>query len=261
MKKMRSKSERRDMSILPGRKITRGGRTIVRGGNMRVTKTTADRREKVSLLLLEELSFSEIAKRLSMTVNQVKSDVDRIFADWRDNALINAERRVRVLLRRISRRRTDARAAWLRSIGKSETTRKSKRVLDSTSNGSSAGTTEVRVETKTLVGNPKFLQVEANCDEQERALLGLDAPKRLEIKLDDKRRDRFVKEIPAIFAPILMQLGATHPQLEALAAQMQVTIDSIFGPQVDDVIEIEASRTRALPEPTESTSANKDEEL
>lgn len=160
----------------------------------------AKRRTKVADLYLQGNTQCKIAEQIGIKQSTVCNDLKRIKEAWRDSAVRDFDLSREIELKRIDRVESEAWAAWERSQKPSQTAvtddntiqRKTKRTL------------------KNQHGDPRFLDIVQKCIAARRALLGLDAPTRTEIKTEGitihERRDRITTIVTT-----LRDRGGTHP--------------------------------------------------
>lgn len=150
------------------------------------------RREKIAELYLQGNTQVQIAEALGIQQSTVSNDLKRVQEHWRESAVRDFDLARETELKRIDRVEREAWGAWERSQKPAQTAvtsddphqRRSKRVL------------------KNQHGDPRYLDIVHKCIASRRALLGLDAPTRTEIKTDgiplDQRRDRITTIVAAL---------------------------------------------------------------
>ena len=170
---------------------------------MRLTQTEADgigadkanlllRRRHVSRLTLAGSSRQEIADELGIDIMTVGNDISRLKKQWKETAKRATGKLIREQLGRIDTLEQEYWEAW--EASRRPTTKKSRKSKGVKVVGSDkfVGSEEIteQLDTTTTAGDPRFLQGVANCIEQRRKLLGLDAPEKtlstIKIDSDDK---------------------------------------------------------------------------
>jgi hypothetical protein len=159
-------------------------------GPTAVTETEA-RRERVAGLHLEGRSMSAIARELKVAVSTVSRDLDAIRAEWLESALCDFNARKAEELANIRHIWAEAWAAWRRSQKPADTvTRKEQPGPDPDApepeDGEPAPPPVMRVveelrRTEHRDGAAEFLRVLQWCVEQRCKILGLDAPKQIQM--------------------------------------------------------------------------------
>lgn len=129
-----------------------------------------NRRQQVMALRLKEWSQAEIAAELGVSQATVSGDLKQIEKEWRASSIRDFDLACAVELKKIDQLE---RAAW-------EGYEQSKKPAQSAVMHGDAGSSPARKTVKNRYGDPRFLDQVHKCMAARRALLGLDAPKRVE---------------------------------------------------------------------------------
>lgn len=154
-------------------------------------RSTADfvqietRRLHVSKLYLQGKGQHEIAALMTtefrkpgdkpISQQTISQDLKAVRQQWRSSAVRNFDAAQEMELARIDQVEKEAWAAWQRTIGKIKTIKNEDGVG---ANGSIDKTTEI---IKRQAGDPRFLQIVQDCIRQRREMLGLDAPRKVNL--------------------------------------------------------------------------------
>ena len=137
------------------------------------------RRNQVATIMARGVRTApEIAVRLGLNASDesvlkaINRDKAAVCEEWRTERQSDVGDHVDRKLAEIRAVRDEAMAAWERSKAPKETRRTHKRV--------NMPSSEVETRVQDRDGEPRYLVIIQECDRQERELLGLDAPKRLE---------------------------------------------------------------------------------
>lgn len=151
------------------------------------------RRRHVARLKLAGSTNQEIADELGIDLFTVGNDARRLKKQWRATALRTTGKLIREQLGRIDALEQEYWDAW--EASRKPTTKKSRKSKGAKVEGHDmfVGAEEIteQLDTTTTAGDPRFLQGVANCIEQRRKLLGLDAPEKTEstIKIDSDDKE------------------------------------------------------------------------
>ena len=152
----------------------------------------AKRREKVADLYLQGWTQCQIAEQVDVKQSTVSDDLKKIQTAWRASSVRDFDQARELELRKIDRIEREAWAAWERSQKPAQTSTTS----DETHQR------KTRRQMRNQYGDPRFLEQVNKCIASRRAILGLDAPVRTEIKTDGhtvvERRDRIVTVVAAL---------------------------------------------------------------
>ena len=140
------------------------------GHKSRQTLVAARRRQQVASLYLQGWPQTEIADHLKIAQSTVSSDLKRIQTDWRRSTIRDFDLLQTIELKKIDRIEREAWAAWDRSQKPSQQAR---------IKGNRSEQDAERL-VKNQVGDPRFLEQVQKCVAARRALMGLDAPTRIE---------------------------------------------------------------------------------
>ena len=122
---------------------------------------------------------ADIAADLGVTQQQVSYDLKELQRRWQTSALANVDAARGRELSKIDNLEREYWAAWLRSCEDAETiTQRSRETADGPRK-------EATKATKDQVGDPRFLQGVQWCIERRCKLLGIDAPEKREIKIEN----------------------------------------------------------------------------
>ncbi|WP_197530578.1 helix-turn-helix domain-containing protein [Bythopirellula polymerisocia] len=150
------------------------------------------RREHVADLYLQGWTQCAIADEVGVGQPTISSDLQRIQKQWRESAVRDFDLAREVEIQKIDRIEREAWGAWERSKKPSQTAI----TTDETHQR------KTRRHVKNQYGDPRFLEQVNKCIASRRALLGLDAPSRMEIETDganpEQRRDRVVTILAAL---------------------------------------------------------------
>jgi len=130
----------------------------------------AQRRQQVAGLYLQGWPQAEIGTHMQVAQSTVSNDLKRIQAEWRQSAIRDFDTQLSIELQKLDRLEREAWAAWERSQKPAQQAR--------VKGGGSEQNAERLI--KNQVGDPRFLDHIHKCIAARRALLGLDAPTRLE---------------------------------------------------------------------------------
>lgn len=148
------------------------------------------RRARVASLKVRHLSIREIQAALASeghvnprtkrawSLGILVEDLQALEAQWRAETKRDVAEIIAFELAKLDETEREARAAWHRGIGK----KKKEHAERKTGTGADGTATSDRtyVTTTDLNGDPRYLQVIHDCQERRAALLGLDAPKRVD---------------------------------------------------------------------------------
>jgi transposase-like protein len=134
------------------------------------------RRLKVAELYLHGTRcLSQIARELGVDKAQISRDFKQIRKLWRERYLEDFDSAKHEELAKVAEIEQKAWAAWERSCKDGETME-----VTGTSQGGKGKPDKVKKRTKRQVGDPRYLAILLKCAEQRRAILGIDAPKKLD---------------------------------------------------------------------------------
>ena len=144
------------------------------------------RRRRVARMALEGMNQTEIAEELGVDSSTIQQDLARMKERWIKESKEITDELIRQQLGRISLLEQEYWDGWDRS--QEQTIKITKGTKRSKKNGDES---LAKVDKTTTAGDPRFLNGVANCIEQRRKLLGLDAPEKTEstIKLDYDDKD------------------------------------------------------------------------
>ncbi len=155
-------------------------------------KTEAERDQRrclVAELYIQCYTLREISERAGVTVTQIYRDLQWAHEQWRSRAADAIEKLKQTELSRLDWLELEATKAWQRSIGKHviETVKTTRVDVTASEQEIEADlpADEITRKSERLAGDPRFLDVIADCIKQRRAILGLDAPVRQEIGLSN----------------------------------------------------------------------------
>ncbi|WP_148074680.1 terminase gpP N-terminus-related DNA-binding protein [Bythopirellula goksoeyrii] len=150
------------------------------------------RRQRVADLYLQGWTQQQIAVEVGVRQPTVSTDLKRIQMQWRESAVRDFDLAREVEIQKIDRVERESWAAWERSKKPSQTAI----TTDETHQR------KTRRHVKNQNGDPRYLEQVNKCIASRRALLGLDAPSRMEIETDgtnpEQRRDRVVTILAAL---------------------------------------------------------------
>lgn len=162
----------------------------VASGTRQSTELTL-RRAKVMDLYLKGESQPAIARKLKLSQPTVSRDLEHCREEWKARAAEDFKAHVAESLARVDRLELEAWRAWERSVGthkkrveKSEPTipAPTQETMDPLPAMAPVdAVTEVTVTTEKLNGDPRYLERIAGCIDRRIKLLGLDAPKRVDV--------------------------------------------------------------------------------
>ena len=130
----------------------------------------ARRRQQVADLYLQRCTQVTIAERLNVSQATVCDDLKKIRAEWRESAIRDFDQSCELELRTIDWVQRESAEAWERS----------KKPTQSAVIHGDGTSTPTRKILKNQIGDPRFLEQIHKCIASRRAILGLDAPQRLE---------------------------------------------------------------------------------
>jgi len=134
------------------------------------------RRLKVAELYLHGTRcLSQMARELGVDKAQISRDFKQIRKLWRERYIEDWDAAKHEELAKIAEIEQKAWLAWERSCKDGETME-----VTGTSQGGKGKPDKVKKRTKRQVGDPRYLAILLKCAEQRRAILGLDAPKKLD---------------------------------------------------------------------------------
>jgi hypothetical protein len=134
------------------------------------------RRLKVAeLYLCGVRSLTRIAEELGVDKSQISRDFKHIRKLWREAYIDDLNVAKHEELARIAAIEQKAWLAWDRSCNDVETME-----VTGSSQGGKGTPEKVKKMTKRQAGNPHYLAILLKCVEQRRAILGLDAPKKMD---------------------------------------------------------------------------------
>jgi hypothetical protein len=134
------------------------------------------RRLKVAELYLHGTrSFSQLAREVGVDKAQISRDFKHIRKLWRESYLEDWDAAKHEELARIAEIEQKAWLAWERSCKDVETME-----VTGSSQGGKGKPEKVKKISKRQAGDPRYLAILLKCQEQRRAILGLDAPKKLD---------------------------------------------------------------------------------
>lgn len=137
---------------------------------------TAARRQQVAARYLRGEYQSQIAYDLGLTQAQISLDLKAIRAEWLKSSLRDFDALKSEQLAKIDAAEAEAWAAWERSKIVREIT-----VTEATDGALPSRKATMRKEAQ--VGDPRFLERILKCVEQRCALLGLNAPQKLDLRM------------------------------------------------------------------------------
>jgi hypothetical protein len=132
------------------------------------------RRKQVADLYLQGWTQAAIAAEVGVTQPTISHDLEKIQKAWREDSIRDFDLRREIELQKIDRVEREAWAAWERSQKPDQ----SAQTYDDTNNRRTRRTVRNRN------GDPRYLDIVLKCGVARRELLGLDAPKRMEIETD-----------------------------------------------------------------------------
>jgi hypothetical protein len=130
------------------------------------------RRQQVSEYYLQGWTQSQVAVQFGVDQTTISDDLHKIRAEWRTSAVRDFDESRELELQKIDRIEREAWAAWERSKQPSQAA--------TTTDGDHQRKTRRHVRNQH--GDPRFLEQVNKCIASRRALLGLDAPGRLEVE-------------------------------------------------------------------------------
>ena len=132
------------------------------------------RRELVADLYLQGKTQMEISEVVGVKQPTVSADLRKIQKQWRESAVRDFDLAREVEIQKIDRIEREAWAAWERSKLPSQA---------ATTTGDEHDR-KTRRHVRNQYGDPRFLEQVNKCIASRRALLGLDAPSRMEVETD-----------------------------------------------------------------------------
>jgi hypothetical protein len=133
--------------------------------------TINKRREKVADLYCQGRSQIEIAEIVGVKQPTISIDLKKIQAQWRESAVRDFDLEREIVIQKIDRVEREAWDAWERSQKPVQSVRTS----DEPNNRRTHRTVRNRN------GDPRYLEIVLRCIRDRREVLGLDAPKKMEI--------------------------------------------------------------------------------
>ena len=140
------------------------------GQESRRSLAKARRRQQVVSLYLQGWSQAAIAEHLQIAQWTVSRDLKHVYAEWRESTIRDFDTLQTIEVQKLDRLEREAWAAWDRSQKPSQLAR---------IKGASSEQNAERV-VKNQIGDPRFLEQVHKCIAGRRAILGLDAPTRIE---------------------------------------------------------------------------------
>lgn len=155
------------------------------------------RRAKVAELLLQSKTYREIARTVGVRSTQtIFEDVKAIIAEWQKTQQHHVNEWIAIELEKVGHVEAQAWEAWERSQEDAE--------IQTVETGSKEGR-KSRHTIKGQVGDAHFLDVVLKCVQRRCELLGLDAPKELNVpglmnpeEIEARRKARWEKVLPAL---------------------------------------------------------------
>ena len=150
------------------------------------------RRRQVADLYLQGWTQQQIAVEVSVGQGTISTDLKRIQKQWRESSVRDFDLAREVEIQKIDRIEREAWAAWERSKLPSQA---------ATTTGDEHDR-KTRRHVRNQYGDPRFLEQVNKCIASRRALLGLDAPSRMEVETDAgtlvERRSRVFDSFAAL---------------------------------------------------------------
>lgn len=138
---------------------------------------TAERRVRVAELYCQGKAFYEIAKLVGACVNTITEDMKANRAEWRERRSLAMDAAIEEHLAKIDEAERKAWVAWDRSV---------QDAVAKVTTTEHDGKTSTREEERGQAGDPRFLEIVLKCCKQRCDLLGLEAPKKTEVTLEQK---------------------------------------------------------------------------
>ena len=156
----------------------------------------ATRRARIAEMLLLGRTYRDMAHAVGVRSTQtIFADVKAVIAEWRETQQHHVSEWVSMELERIGRVESQAWEAWERS--------REDAVIDSVEKFPKFKKT--KHVAKGQAGNPSFLDVVLRCVQRRCELLGLDAPKDINVpglltpeEIEKRRVERFQRALPAL---------------------------------------------------------------
>lgn len=139
------------------------------------TAVTAERRTRVAELYCQGKPHHEIAKIVGCNVNTVTDDMQANRAEWRERREFAMDKSIEEQLAKIDEAERAAWVAYERSV---------QNAVAKITTTDDDGKTTTRDEERGQAGDPRFIDIVLRCVKQRCELLGLDAPKKTEVKVD-----------------------------------------------------------------------------
>ena len=136
------------------------------------------RRNEIARLYLRGMRQAEIAKQFNLNQTTISRDLQAIEQRWMDSALYNFDKVRARELARIDQLERTYWDAWLDS-------RKQKQIQESEKEEGAKARTKANIKREDRDGNPQFLAGVQWCIKRRCTLLGLDAPRRVEVSGPD----------------------------------------------------------------------------
>lgn len=153
------------------------------GVHMRVA--VEQRAAQVAQLYLQGKTQHEIAQIVGVQQPRVCKDLKLIREEWRAARVADFDEAKDRELARIDHIEREAWAAWGRSVGQRKTT--TREMDGSAPPGSAPSPAKVTVKTEEQPGDPRFLERVQWCVDQRCKVLGLYAPKRIEVGVHEAK--------------------------------------------------------------------------
>ena len=151
---------------------------------MAITANIKDRRRQVAKLLLDGLTYQEIADKIGVKGKKtIHDDVHAIFAEWRKECMTDIEKSFLVELDRLKFVLTEAQEHW----EKSKTAKRVRRTVRTLADGKKERTTE----TMRLVPDKNYLELIVRTSERLCKMLGLDAVQEIKLSGSVKRTEEY----------------------------------------------------------------------
>lgn len=147
-------------------------------GRRRSNGELARDRRRIADLYLQGWIQADIADELGIDQSTVSRDLQTLYDDWRQSALVDINEAKAEELAKVDRLEREFWAAWLRSCEDAETVKQKGKA---TGDGSKPQVTDIEKTAKGQAGDPRFLQGVQWCINKRCEILGIDAPKNINL--------------------------------------------------------------------------------
>ena len=144
-------------------------------------------KERVAELYLEGNTQREIATQLGITPGRVERILEKAQDDWKKPAMRTVLEQRAVELARLAQIESEARKEWDRSKLPKQTTMKQKQTGQSGDGKPASDKLQVQTTETGQTGDPRYLAEIQKCIDARAKLLGLYAPKKIDLKMEEQR--------------------------------------------------------------------------